>query len=226
MRFTWYGHSCFLLETEGQRLLFDPFISPNPLASAVDIDGITPDFVLLTHGHADHVADAETILRGSGAMLISNYEIVTWYQEKGIENVWPLNIGGTARFDFGHLRFVNAVHSSVLPDGTHGGNPGGFIIETSGRRIYIAGDTALHTDMQLIGKYWSPDVAVLPIGDNFTMGAEDAIRCAEMINCKKIVGVHFDTFPYIKIDKDETKKLFHSAGLELVLFEIGESKNI
>lgn len=137
-----------------------------------------------------------------------------------------MNHGGTHQFDFGKVRYVNAVHSSVLPDGTYGGNPGGFIIETEGRRIYFAGDTALHMDMELIGKYWTPDLAVLPIGDNFTMGIEDAVICAEMIKCKRIVGMHFNTFPFIEIDLNEATKAFQNAGLELTLFTIGECKNV
>lgn len=226
MKLTWYGHSCFMLETSGSEILFDPFISPNPQASNIAVDRIKPDYILLTHGHADHVADAETIAKASGAMIVSNYEIATWYQEKGVEKTWPLNHGGTHQFDFGKVRYVNAVHSSVLPDGTYGGNPGGFIIESEGRRLYFAGDTALHMDMELIGKHWTPDLAVLPIGDNFTMGVEDAIICAEMIRCTKIIGMHFDTFPFIEIDRGAALEAFEKAGLELTLFTIGEEKNV
>ena len=226
MKLTWYGHSSFLLETGGKKLLFDPFITPNPQAAHIDVAALMPDYILLSHGHADHVADAEAIARQSKAMLVSNYEIVSWYQEKGIENVWPLNIGGQHRFDFGLLRYVNAVHSSVLPDGTYGGNPGGFIIESEGSRIYYAGDTALHKDMELIGAYWKPDLAILPIGDNFTMGVEDAIRCTEMIGCKRVVGMHYGTFPYIEIDTAEAVSAFAAAGVELILFSVGEQKNV
>lgn len=215
-----------MLETSGSEILFDPFISPNPQASNIAVDRIKPDYILLTHGHADHVADAETIAKASGAMIVSNYEIATWYQEKGVEKTWPLNHGGTHQFDFGKVRYVNAVHSSVLPDGTYGGNPGGFIIESEGRRLYFAGDTALHMDMELIGKHWTPDLAVLPIGDNFTMGVEDALICAEMIRCTKIIGMHFDTFPFIEIDRGAALEAFEKAGLELTLFTIGEEKNV
>lgn len=226
MKLTWYGHSCFMLEANGSKILFDPFITPNPQAADIKLDAIQPDYIFLTHGHADHVADAETITNASGAMIVSNFEIVSWYESKGIDKTWPMNHGGTHQFDFGKVRYVNAVHSSVLPDGTYGGNPGGFIIETEGRRIYFAGDTALHMDMELIGKYWTPDLAVLPIGDNFTMGIEDAVICAEMIKCKRIVGMHFNTFPFIEIDLNEATKAFQNAGLELTLFTIGECKNV
>lgn len=224
MKLTFYGHACFLLETGGKKVLFDPFISPNPAAKGIAIDSLKPDYILLSHGHADHVADAETILLNSGATLVSNFEIVSWYQEKGIENVWPMNHGGSHDFGFAKVRYVNAVHSSVLPDGSYGGNPGGFIIHTDKQTLYYAGDTALHMDMELIGKYWRPDLAILPIGDNFTMGIEDAIRCSDMTACSKVIGMHFDTFPYIEIDKKEAIASFEKAGKEITLMEIGESK--
>lgn len=226
MELTWYGHSCFLLETAGKKVLFDPFISPNPLAAHIDVSGIQADFILLSHGHADHIADAEQIAKQSKASLVSNYEIVTWFQEKGIENTWPLNIGGQHRFDWGRVRYVNAVHSSVLPDGSNGGNPGGFIIDCAEGRLYFAGDTALHMDMELIGRLWRPDVAILPIGDNFTMGVEDAIECAKMIQCSRIVGMHYGTFPFIEIDTEAAQRQFAADGLELILFTIGERKSV
>lgn len=226
MKLTFYGHACFMIEIGGAKLLFDPFISPNPAAAGIDIDALKPDYVLLSHGHADHVADAERILRNSGATLVSNFEIVSWYQEKGIEKAWPMNHGGAHTFDFGQVKYVNAVHSSVLPDGTYGGNPGGFIITSKGKRIYYAGDTALHKDMELIGEYWRPDVAILPIGDNFTMGVEDAIRCSDMILCDKVIGMHYDTFPFIEIDTKNAIASFEEAGKSLSLMRIGESKEL
>ncbi|WP_306644100.1 metal-dependent hydrolase [Sanyastnella coralliicola] len=226
MKFTWFGHASFSLEMGGKQLVFDPFITPNEQAKSIDVNAIPADYVLLSHGHADHVADAEAILTRTGATLISNYEIVSWYGEKGIENAWPMNHGGKHQFDFGTVRYVNAVHSSVLPDGTYGGNPGGFIIEADGRRIYYAGDTALHMDMELIGRYWKPDLAILPIGDNFTMGIEDAIICCDMIQCDKVIGVHYNTFPFINIDSALAKKAFAKAGKELILPGIGESKEV
>ncbi|MCH2199994.1 MAG: metal-dependent hydrolase [Flavobacteriales bacterium] len=226
MKFTWYGHASFSIEMGGKQLVFDPFITPNEQAKSIDVNAIPADYVLLSHGHADHVADAEAILTRTGATLISNYEIVSWYGEKGIENAWPMNHGGKHLFDFGTVRYVNAVHSSVLPDGTYGGNPGGFIIEADGRRIYYAGDTALHMDMELIGRYWKPDLAILPIGDNFTMGIEYAIICCDMIQCDKVIGVHYNTFPFINIDSALAKETFAKAGKELILPGIGESKEV
>ena len=226
MKITWYGHACFQIGCGGKTLLVDPFISPNPKAAHIDVDSLNPDYILITHGHEDHVADAEAIAKRSGATIVSNYEIVSWYGAKGFEKLWPMNHGGKHTFDFGTVRYVNAVHSSVLPDGSYGGNPGGFIIESDGKRLYLAGDTALHMDMQLIGKYWKPDIAVLPIGDNFTMGAEDAVICCDMIQCDKVIGMHYDTFPFIEIDRATVEGLFNNANKELLLPAIGESVEI
>jgi L-ascorbate metabolism protein UlaG (beta-lactamase superfamily) len=226
MEITYYGHSCFEIKTSDHRLLFDPFISPNELAKDINPDNIDCDFMLITHGHEDHVADAESIAKRCNPTIISNFEIVSWFEGKGFEKVHPMNHGGNWSFDFGKVKYVNAVHSSVLPDGTYGGNPGGFILEIEGKKIYNAGDTALHMDMKLIGEYDQPDVAILPIGDNFTMGIRDAIRAAEFIKCDKIIGVHYDTFPYVEIDHEEAKAAFKAAGKELTLMKIGSSQEL
>lgn len=223
MKITYYGHSCYLLESENHKILIDPFISPNDLASEVSVDSIACDYLLISHGHEDHVADAEAIAKRTGAKLVSNFEIVSWFAEKGIENNHPMNLGGSWKFDFGTIKYVNAVHSSVLPDGTYGGNPGGFIIEMEGKTLYYAGDTALHLDMKLIGELDQPDIAFLPIGDNFTMGIYDAIKAAEFVGCNQVIGMHYATFPYIAIDEKEAVKAFSSAGIELRLMKINSS---
>lgn len=210
------------VSTLGKSLLIDPFITPNPLAADIDINQLKPDYILLTHGHEDHVADAETIAKNSGAKIISNFEIVTWYGQKGIEG-HPMNHGGQWQFDFGTLKMVNAVHSSMLPDGTYGGNPAGFIISNDEGTIYIAGDTALHQDMKLIPEFYNLDLAILPIGDNFTMGIEDAIIAADFVECDKILGYHFDTFGYIEINHDEAKRKFFDKDKDLMLLNIGAS---
>lgn len=226
MEFTFYGHACFAVNTGGKSVLFDPFITPNEKAAHVDVDGISPDYILISHGHEDHIADAESIAKKSGATLVSNFEIVSWFGAKGIENGHPMNHGGSWKFDFGTAKYVNAVHSSVMPDGAYGGNPGGFIIKSEGKTFYFAGDTALHMDMKLIGEYENLDFAVLPIGDNFTMGIDDAVIAADFIKCDKIIGIHYDTFGYIEIDHEEAKQKFAARGKELILLEIGESINI
>ncbi|KPM47621.1 metal-dependent hydrolase [Jiulongibacter sediminis] len=226
MKVTYFGHSCFQIETQGKTLLIDPFISANPLASAIDVSSLKPDYILITHGHQDHVLDAETIAKQSGAKIISNFEIVTWYSEKGIDG-HGMNHGGKFNFDFGTLKYVTAVHSSVLPDGTNGGNPGGFVLWNSEGSIYIAGDTALTLDMQLIPITCPElDLAILPIGDNFTMGYEDAVLAAGYIGCKNIVGCHYDTFPPIQIDTQKALEVFEKAGIKLTLPKITESINL
>ena len=223
MDITFYGHSCFLATINGFKVLFDPFISPNPQASGIDVDTIEVDYVLISHGHEDHVADAEAILKRTGAKLISNYEIVTWFGAKGIENSHPLNHGGAVELEFGKVKFVNAVHSSVLPDGTYGGNPGGFVIESSDGDFYFSGDTALTYDMKLLGEFHQLDWAVLCVGDNFTMGASDAAICAEWAGVKQVIGTHFDSFPYIEIDHSAAKKAFSDKDITLHLPSVGET---
>lgn len=226
MEVTYYGHACFVVKVGDVNLLFDPFISPNELAKHIKVDEIKCDYVLISHGHEDHIADAEQILQRTNATVISNYEIAMWYVAKGIQKFHPMNLGGQWNFDFGSVKFVKAEHSSVLPDGTYGGNPGGFVVKSKYGNFYYAGDTALHFDMKLIGEYEKLHFAVLPIGDNFTMGIEDALRATDFIECNRIIGVHFDTFPYIKIDKEDAIKRFAAKGKELILLTIGETKTI
>ena len=165
MEITYYGHSCFQITVDGIKMLFDPFITPNPLATGISIAEINPDFLLITHGHGDHVADAEAILKQSGAMLIANFEVVTWFQNKGIENAHPMNQGGNKEFDFGSVKVVNAVHSSSMPDGSYGGNPVGFVLNCADQSLYYAGDTALHQDMKQINEEFNLNFTFLPIGD-------------------------------------------------------------
>ncbi len=223
MKLTYYGHSCFSVVVGGKTLLFDPFISPNPLAKGIQIDQVPADYILISHGHEDHVADVESIARRTGALLISNYEIITWYGRRGFNNAHPLNLGGAWRFDFGTVKYVSAVHSSMLPDGSNGGNPGGFVIQSPEGNFYYSGDSALTLDMQLIGESVPLKFAVLCVGDNFTMGPDDAIKAADFVRCNRIMGVHFDTFPPIQIDRDAAVAKFKAAGKALVLLNPGET---
>lgn len=223
MRITYYGHSCFLVEINGKKLLFDPFISQNPLASNIDAGKIKADFILVSHGHADHTADLLSLANQTGATVVSNWEICSWVQSKGYKKVHPMNIGGHWIFEFGKVKCVNAVHSSSLPDGTYGGNPMGFLIETPDGKFYYAGDTALHLDMKLIGDFKKMDLAFLPIGNNFTMGIDNAVIASDFIRCDRIIGMHYDTFDMIKIDHDEAKKKFDSAGKQLTLMQVGQT---
>lgn len=220
---TYYGHSTFLVKIGDKNILFDPFISPNGRAAHIDISKIKVDYILLSHGHEDHIADAEKIAKDSNATLVSNYEIAVWFAQKGVEKYHPMNHGGRKVFDFGKVKYVNAVHSSTLPDGSPGGNPGGFVVEYEKGCFYFAGDTALTYDMKLIGEEFKIDFAFLPIGDNFTMDIHDAIKASDFVGTKKIIAMHYDTFPYIEIDLDAAKKAAERAGKELILLNIGDS---
>lgn len=226
LKITYYGHACFGVEVAGKNLLFDPFIRYNELAKNIDIQGIPADYILLSHGHQDHVADAADIALRTGATLVSNFEIVSWFEKQGVQNTHPMNHGGKWHFDFGTVKYTYATHSSVLPDGTYGGNPGGFVVETAEGNFYYSGDTALTMDMQLIpltcGKL---DVALLPIGDNFTMGIEEAILASDFVKCNRVVGLHYDTFGYIKIDHQQAINKFKEKEKELVLLNIGHSQS-
>ncbi|MEX2594392.1 MAG: metal-dependent hydrolase [Anditalea sp.] len=220
---TYYGHSSFLITIGNKKILFDPFISPNEKAHDIDIDAIVADYIFVTHGHHDHVTDVEAIAKKNNATLVANYEVATWFQEKGIKNVHPMNHGGSKVFEFGKIKYVNAIHSSTLPDGTPGGNPGGFVVQSNQGTFYFAGDTALTYDMKLIAEEFKIDFAFLPIGDNFTMGIDDAIKAAGFVGTKKIIGMHYDTFPFIEIDKETAKKATDKAGMELIMLNIGKN---
>lgn len=223
LQLTYYGHSCFAVVVDGVRLLFDPFITGNPKAGTIDVHSIEADYILITHGHGDHLADAVAIATRTGAMVISNYEIAAWLAKKGVSKTHGMNFGGSYALPFGRTKYVVAVHSSTLPDGSPGGNPGGFVVTNGSRTFYYAGDTALTYDMKLIEAEFRVNFAVLPIGDTFTMGPEDAARAASFVGTSKVIGVHFDTFPPIAINHDTARVHFQKLGIELVLPVIGET---
>lgn len=222
MKITFYGHSCFGIEVKGKHLLFDPFISPNPLAAHIDVNSVKADFILQSHGHMDHIADTVAIAKRTGATVICAFEIHEWLNKQGVTTTHPMNTGGKWMFDFGKVKCVAAVHSSSLPDGSYGGNPMGFVIESDEGNFYYAGDTALTYDMKLIGEYRKVDFALLPLGDNFTMGVDNAIIASDFIKCNDIIGMHYDTFGYIKIDSSEAIQKFERSGKKLTLMNIGE----
>ena len=222
MQVTYYGHSCFLVATNGKKLLFDPFISFNELAKNVDINSIECDYILQSHGHADHIADAVAIAQRTQAKVICSWEIHEWFNKNGVANTHPMNIGGKWQFDFGIVKCVVAQHSSCLPDGSYGGNPMGFLIMNEEDNFYYAGDTALTLDMKLIPNWCSLKTAFLPIGDNFTMDVTDAITAAQFIECSNIIAMHFDTFGFIKVNHEFVTEQFEKAGTQVKLPAIGE----
>lgn len=222
MKITFYGHASLGIEVGGKHIIVDPFITGNPLAAAIDIETLKADYILLTHAHGDHVLDVEAIASRTNAVIVSNAEITSYYAKLGF-NAHPMNHGGSWKFDFGKVKYVNAIHSSSFPNGAYGGNPGGFVIEGEHKNIYIAGDTALTMDMKLIPLRTKLDLAILPIGNNFTMDVEDAIIASDFVECDKILGYHFDTFGYIEINHEEAIRQFFDKGKDLMLLNIGES---
>ena len=198
IKITWYSHACFLIETGQTRLLTDPFLTDNPLAS-VKVDEIQTDYILVSHGHGDHLGDTINIAQRTRATVISNYEIQTWLVNQGVENTHPQHIGGGFDYPWGRVKLTIAQHGSALPDGSYGGNPCGFLFYIAGQKIYHACDTGLFYDMKLIGEE-GIDLAILPIGDNFTMGPDDALRAVKLIEPARVIPIHYNTFDVIKQD--------------------------
>jgi L-ascorbate metabolism protein UlaG (beta-lactamase superfamily) len=225
MKLTYYGQSCLEIEINGTKVLFDPFVTHNPLAKHIDLNSLKPDYILLSHGHGDHAADLVTVQKNSSAQVVCIADIAGWLGKQEITNVHGMNIGGAFNFEFGRVKMVVAIHSSSMPDGSYGGNPAGFVIEAEGKKVYFAGDTALTYDMKLLADE-NLDWAILPIGDNYTMGVDDAIKAAGFVNCKNVIGMHYDTFPVIVIDKDQARQKFTKAGLALHLPGLGETMEL
>lgn len=226
MTIQYLGHACFVVTLGGKKILFDPFITGNPLNTMTNIEDIECDIILVSHGHGDHSADAEAIARQNDCTIISNFEVVNWFGKKDIKGR-PLNHGGQVDLGYCTVKYVNAIHTSSMPDGSYGGNPGGFVVWNGEECLYFAGDTALTMDMKLIPLTCPVvTVAILPIGDNFTMGAKDAAIAAQFVECDQIVGCHYDTFGYIEINHDDARAAFEAKGKSLHLIPIGESINL
>lgn len=198
MKLTWYGHSVFHIEGGGAKILIDPFFTGNP-SCEVSHEDIDADFILLTHGHADHYGDTTAIAKRTEATVVGNFEVVNYAQKEGCPNAHPMHIGGGNTFPFGHLKLTIAHHGSSMPDGSYGGNPAGLLLTIDGKKVYHAGDTGLTYDMKLLEKE-QVDLAILPIGDNFTMGPDDALEAVKFVNPKLVIPVHYNTWPLIEQD--------------------------
>jgi L-ascorbate metabolism protein UlaG (beta-lactamase superfamily) len=200
VKITWLSHSCFTIESGGHRLLVDPFLNDNDKAP-VKADAVQADFILLTHGHFDHVADAAAVAKRTGAKVIANYEVSEWINKQGVAqgNTVPMNPGGAVKQPFGRVKLTIAHHSSSMPDGSYGGVACGILLELPEARLYFAGDTALFLDMKLIG-VGGLDLAVLPIGDRFTMGPEDSVEAVKLLNPRRVAPCHYNTWPEIAQD--------------------------
>jgi L-ascorbate metabolism protein UlaG (beta-lactamase superfamily) len=226
MNVTYYGHACFSVEIRGKHLLFDPFITPNPLAKNIDLKKVPADCIFISHGHEDHVADAVKLAKHNESIVIANFEVAQWLEKKHVKNVRSLNPGGSFDFGVGRVKSVNAIHSSSMPDGSYGGVAGGFVIESTEGNFYYSGDTALTCDMKLIGEGPRLNFAALCLGGNYTMGVDDAIRAAAFVNCDQILGVHYDTFPEIRVNHVLAKEKFKAAGRTLHLLQAGDTVNL
>ncbi|MFH0777545.1 MAG: metal-dependent hydrolase [Candidatus Eisenbacteria bacterium] len=224
VKLTYYGHACFLIEGAGKQILVDPFVTGNPLAP-VKKEQLKPDYIIVTHGHGDHFGDTTDIAKRSGATVVSNFEIASYAGNQGCKN-HPLHIGGSAKFGFGTVKLTIAHHGSCLPDGTYGGNPTGALLEIEGKRIYHAGDTGLFYDMKLIGRK-KVDVALLPIGDNFTMGPEDALEAVKLIEPTVVIPMHYSTFDIVKQEPEPFKRSVEKeTKSKCVILKPGESYDV
>jgi len=223
VKLIFHGHACWEVQGTPHRILIDPFLTGNPLADVKPADFKQLDAILISHGHGDHIGDMEEIAKQSGAIVIANHEIATHYKKRGL-NTHGLSIGGGFNFDFGRVKLVIAHHGSTGPNGENFGSPAGIILTIDDKRIYHCGDTGVFLDMQLISELNGPfDVCLIPIGDNYTMGIDDAVRACEMIRAKLHVPTHFNTFPPIKQDGSEFVRKVEGKGLKARVVEPGSA---
>jgi len=222
-KITWYGHATLGLDTDGHHLIIDPFFTGNPAASTT-ADKVQADYILITHGHGDHVGDGVSLAKRTGAEVISNDEIARWFDRQGVKKTHGQHIGGGFNYPFGYLKLTNALHGSELPDGSNGGNPAGFLLTTQdGKKIYLAGDTGLFGDMRLIGEE-GIDLAVIPIGDNYTMGPADALRAVKLLQPKHVIPIHFNTFALLNQDEGAwAKQVEAQTGAKVHVLKPGQS---
>lgn len=233
MEIRYHGHSCFELSEGDTTLIVDPFLAPNNPKAKATAEDVSATHVAITHGHADHIADAVAVAKRNDAQCVAVVEVANWLQTRGVENVFDPNLGGTVRFDDLSIKLVPAWHTNTMPGsseqpfsaefGTPVGTPAGLIIEMGGLTIYDAGDTCLFGDMEMIGKRHGVDLAILPIGGHYTMDREDAAYAAELIGAKKVIPIHYDTFPPIETDAQAFAEEVATKGIEAILLEPGDS---
>lgn len=217
---TWHGHATYSIDVNGTKLLVDPFLKGNNPVAQVSADEVEADYILLTHAHGDHVADALAVAQRCEAMIIANFEICQWYNEQGYAKTHQQHIGGGFQHPFGHVKLTLAVHGSMFPDGSYGGMPCGILLTLGDKRIYIAGDTGLFSDMSLIGR-GGLDVAILPIGDNFTMGPDDAVEAVKYLEPAVVIPCHYNTFPPIQVDVDAWReRVTEETSAEVVVLDV------
>jgi L-ascorbate metabolism protein UlaG (beta-lactamase superfamily) len=225
IKITWYSHSTIGLDVGGYKILVDPYFTGNPAATTTAQD-VPADYILVTHGHFDHVGDAAAIAMRTGAMVISNFEIAEWMDKQGVQKTHGQHIGGAHSFPFGNLKLTPALHGSGLPDGTNGGNPVGFLLTPKdGMKIYLSGDTGLFSDMKLIGQE-GIDIAFVPIGDNYTMGPDDAYKAVELIMPKHVIPIHYNTWELIAQDAGKWAERVERLGVRVHVLKPGESLSL
>ena len=220
-KLTYFSHAAWMIETNGTTILIDPFLDDNP-TSPVKSKDVKADYIIITHAHGDHIGDSIPIAKANDAMIITNFEIANWCGEQGV-TVHPLHIGGAHDFPFGKVKLTQAFHGSSFPDGSYGGMPAGVLVTVEGKTVFHSGDTGLFSDMKLIGEMNPIDVAMIPIGDNFTMGLDDAVKAVEFLNPKKVIPMHYKTFDVIDVDPNEFVLRVKNQGIEALVLEYGGS---
>lgn len=220
-KLTYFSHSAWKIETNGHTILIDPFLDDNP-TSPVKSSDVKADFIIITHAHGDHIGDSIPIAKANNALIISNFEIANWCGEQGV-NAHPLHIGGARNFPFGKVKLTQAFHGSSFPDGSYGGMPAGVLVTVEGKTLYHSGDTGLFGDMKLIGDMNPIDIAIIPIGDNFTMGLDDAVKAVEFLKPKKVIPMHYKTFDVIDVDPDEFVARVKKTGVDAQVMDYGST---